>query len=246
VTNDHGNGHAELETTLTPGTYLIGLALCSGSTVVFVSDPVTRSATVMASKNPSQPHENQQGENSEVKENENDKEDIKSATAKGDIPAVVQWTDSSPSVTQVDPKFSVSVGKTSNNGLIVSISADNVTGSRVLLINLSGTSYTTDQLKTLSVTYDGNPISQASSLSQILNAATTDPARFIILVTSNGVQLLVSIPHFSSHIIQIIPGLASVGSFLAVNAPILIGGILVVSLLSAVVYARRRRFYSLF
>ncbi len=178
--------------------------------------------------------------------NENDEKDIKGATDSGEIPAVVQVSDSSASVTRVDPKFSVSVGKTSDNGLIVSISGDNITGSRVLLVNLAGGSYTTDSLKALRVTYDGNTISQASSLSQILTATPSDPARFIVLVTSTGVQLLISIPHFSSHVIQILSGLASAGSFLAINAPILIGGLLVVTMLSAVLYAKRRRFYSFF
>ncbi len=249
VTNDEGNGQAKLETTLSPGNYQIGLVLCSEGAPLaplLVSDPATTPATITQSTTSESETENQQGENvNEVKANENDEKDIKSATDNKEIPALVQVSGSSASVTQLDPKFSVSVGKTSNNGLIVSISANNVTGSRVLLFNLTAGSYTTDSLKSLVVTFDGNRISQASSLSQILSATPSDPARFIVLVTSAGVQLLVSIPHFSSHVIQILSGLASAGSFLAINAPILIGGILVVTMLSAVLYAKRRRFYSL-
>ncbi len=247
VTSEKGNGHAELETTLSAGNYLIGLVLCSDSKALLVSDPATRSATITQSTAGQSETENQQGENvQEHTANENDEKDIKGASDGGQIPGVVQVSDSSASVTKVDPKFSISVGKTSNNGLIVSISADNVTGSRVLLVNLTGSSYTTDSLKTLRVTYDGKTISQASSLSQILRATPSDPARFIVLVTSAGVQLLVSIPHFSSHVIQIFSGLARAGSFLAINLPILIGGVLVVSMLFAALYAKRRRFYNLF
>ncbi len=173
--------------------------------------------------------------------NQQEEDDIKSATDSKEIPAVVQVSGSSASVTQVDPTFTVSVGKTHGNGVIVSISGENVTGPRVLLVNLTGASYTTDSLKSLMVTYDGNVISQASSLSQVLNSSPSDPARFIVLVTSSSVQLLVSIPHFSSHVIQIISGVAGAGSLLAINAPILVGAILVGTMLVGVLYAKRRR-----
>ncbi len=244
VTSDHGNGHAELETTLQLGSYQIGILICSKgppSTPLLVSDPATSPATITQTTAESE-NANQHGENVQAANaNQQEEDDIKSATDSKEIPAVVQVSGSSASVTQVDPTFTVSVGKTNGNGVIVSISGENVTGPRVLLVNLTGASYTTDSLKSLMVTYDGNVISQASSLSQVLNSSPSDPARFIVLVTSSSVQLLVSIPHFSSHVIQIISGVAGAGSLLAINAPILVGAILVGTMLVGVLYAKRRR-----
>jgi hypothetical protein len=124
---------------------------------------------------------------------------------------------------------------------MISISAQNVTGSRVLLVNLTGSQWSTSSLQSLKVMFDGSRISQAASLSQILNSSSTDPARYIIMLTSSGLQLLISIPHFSLHTIQLIPTVASTMDFTSLYGGILVGVLVVLAALSVAVYSKRVR-----
>jgi len=135
------------------------------------------------------------------------------------------------------------VGKYQDSGLLVSISG-NATGSRVVMINLTRDASPNFGSGALLVTLDGTPIQQASSFLQVLRAQPTDPARYIILSTSSGWQVLVSIPHFSLHTLAILPVVASaISNILMVDAPLLALSILAVSSLFAIAYARRPRAY---
>ena len=51
--------------------------------------------------------------------------------------------------------------------------------------------------------YDGKPISPAPNMDAILHAKSTDNPSFAIVVTQSGVQVLVLVPHFSTHSITI-------------------------------------------
>ncbi len=138
-----------------------------------------------------------------VKEEKQDEDNIRQAEDTKTIPAVIQVTSSGSTSQVLDPRFSVSVGKTEGNGLAIFITANNVTGPKVLLINLTNSFDPTS--RSLNVTLDGKTIQEASSVGQVLSPSATDPPRFLIVTTTSGSQLLVSIPHFSLHIIQILP-----------------------------------------
>ncbi|MDG6966599.1 MAG: hypothetical protein JRN23_04010 [Nitrososphaerota archaeon] len=158
------------------------------------------------------------------------------------IPAAVQVTPLNSYSNVYDSRFSLSVGQQGNNGLVIAISGENVTGPRVLLVNMSRT----DPLAlypALSVTLDGAPVSEASSALQVLDPVATNPPYYVLIATSDSIQLLVSIPHFSLHLIQVAGVVvASAVSSLVVDAPLLLGSVLVVTLVFAAVYGARKRY----
>ena len=249
VTSHNGNGHVEAVLTLTAGLHSIGLSLLDTSTFtshtqVMQSDPATHGVTI-AQSTASGSTTSQEGAH-EVKTtsaNEQDEQDVNGALQDKTIPAVVHWSGSGASTSLIDPNFTVSVGKYQDSGLLVSISG-NATGSRVVLINLTRDASPNFGSGALLVTLDGTPIQQASSFLQVLKAQPTDPARYIILSTSSGWQVLVSIPHFSLHTLAILPVVISaISNFLMVDAPLLVLSVLAVSSLFAIVYAKRPRAY---
>lgn len=246
VTNSEGNGQAHLQATLQPGNYQIGLVLCSNGKAILRTDPQTRQAIVPQGKEGENETETEHHEQvNATHADKHDEDEIKNATAEKKIPAVIHVSNSGQMVTQIDPRFSVSVGKIGNgDGLLISISAENVTGSRVLLINITNGSIEESALKSLVVTLDGKQISQATSITQLFNSSQSDPARYIILLTSSGVQLLVSIPHFSLHIIQVLPGPIAQPISLAFDVTLLLSGLFITTIIVAAVYAKRRKVYS--
>jgi hypothetical protein len=161
------------------------------------------------------------------------------------IPVTVQVTPLSSSTSVRDSRFSLSVGQQVGNGLVIGISGVNVTGPRVLLINMSKTSPLA-LYPALNVTLDGVPVVEASSALQVLSPSPTDPARYVLIATATSIQLLVSIPHFSVHLIQV-AGIVvnNIVNTLALDAPILAGSLLVITLAFAGAYAARKRFFSI-
>ncbi len=253
VTRGEGDGEADLSATLSPGRYAIGLVLCSPNSPVLVSDPSTITATIgqateeteTSSQTHTSTHETETHNVHTSTAEEHDKNQIKGAENSKTIPAVVQVGNSGVYFKQLDPHFSVSASNLGKNGLQISISGNNIAGSRVLLINLTGSQWTSSSLQGLTVNYDGTPIREAASLSQVLTSSPSDPARYLILVTSSGLQLLVSIPHFSLHIIQIIPSVVTALSLLVANGPLLLTGLIIFSGFAAALYSKRKKFYAL-
>jgi hypothetical protein len=126
----------------------------------------------------------------------------------GTIPAEITVGNSTASALILNPQFLVSMNQiASNGGLQITISAlGNVSGPRLLLFNVSsGSIYFPSSGRTLAVVFDGQQISEAASLQQVLNTNSTGTATYVLIGTSTGVQILVAIPHFSSHVIEIIP-----------------------------------------
>jgi hypothetical protein len=161
------------------------------------------------------------------------------------IPATVQITPLMSSTSVSDSRFSLSVGQQVGNGLVVAISGENVTGPRVLLINMSKTAPLA-LYPSLNITLDGMPVVEAASALQVLNPTSSDPPRYVLVATTNSIQLLVSIPHFSLHLIQVAGELVhNVQAALALDAPLLVGSILVITLAFVGAYAARRRYFSI-
>jgi len=240
VTSDEGEGQAHLETTLQAGSYQIGLVLCVKGAPALVSTPTTLPATV--SQSAVHQSETDNGERAKVVNgNENDETQIEDAAKNNQIPAVVQFSSSGASVIQLDPKFSVSVGKT-GDGLVVTISGNGVTGSRVLLVNITKDSLPAIQSGELLVKYDNSTIQEASSLSQVLSGTGSTPS-YIVIGTASGYQLLVYIPHFSTHVIQLIAApLSGMVPALSVELPLAVAAVAVLSAAAAVLYAKRRSY----
>ena len=240
MTSDEGEAEVKVVgTELSIGNHFLGLILCTGGLPALVSDPQTRQATITARTTESETEETDQVNTKQ--EDKQEQDEIKGAEDSKQIPAVVSVSASGDALTQLDPKFSVSVSRPGDNQLSVSISGTNGTGPRVLLINVTKDAGALSSLGALSVTYDGNKISEASSLSQVFSGTSTSPPSYLVLGTSSGVQLLVFIPHFSSHLIELLASPAPLGTFIA-QVPLLLAGLAAVAAVSAVLYTRRKRF----
>jgi hypothetical protein len=158
------------------------------------------------------------------------------------IPASIQVTPLSSSTTVLDSRFSLSVGQQVSNGLVIAISGENVTGSRVLLINMSRTAPLA-LYPALNVTLDGVPVAEATSALQVLDPSTDAP-EYVLVATSSSIQLLVSIPHFSLHLIQVAGIIVhSIQASLELDAPLLAGSLLIITLVFAGAYAARKRYF---
>lgn len=239
MTSDEGEGHAHLETTLAAGSYQIGVVLCSNGAPALVTQPATEQAVVSQSSQSSQTDKNETGQ--VVNGDKNDESQIEEAAKSNQIPAIVQFSSSGASVVQLDPRFSVSVGKT-GDGLVVTISGSGVNGSRVLLVNITRDSLPALESGGLLVKYDNKTIQEASSLTQVLSQSGTAPS-YIIIGTSAGYQLLVYIPHFSTHVIQLIAApFGAMAPALSAELPVALAAVAALSAAVAVLYAKRRSY----
>ncbi len=245
VTNDEGDGHLHTELQLPEGTYQLGIVLSVSGNVQLTTHPEMQTAILSESASTKDESEGK-GENKAnhvVKEEKQDEDEIKQAEDSNTIPAVIQVTSSGSTVQVLDSRFSVSIGRTEGDGLAISISANNVTGPKVLLINLTNTFDPAS--RSLNVTLDGKAIQEASSVAQVLSPSPADPPRFLIVTTTSGSQLLVSIPHFSLHIIQVLPfaltNTPSPQNFLTTNGFLLIGSAIAIVAVSAALIVRKRR-----
>jgi hypothetical protein len=273
TTNRDGEADLHGSVQVNPGRYLLGLMVYDVSDVaafkaaspvlVLVSDPSTQLAMIVP---PSEGHGSASSPASGRSEGSTTQSSLSSTAAKAaktinageevetqiknavdslTIPVTVQVTPLFSSTSVRDSRFSLSVGQQVGNGLVIGISGVNVTGPRVLLINMSKTSPLA-LYPALNVTLDGVPVVEASSALQVLSPSPTDPARYVLIATATSIQLLVSIPHFSVHLIQV-AGIVvnSIVNTLALDAPILAGSLLVITLAFAGAYAARRRFFSI-
>ncbi|TRZ69878.1 MAG: HYR domain-containing protein [Nitrosopumilaceae archaeon] len=107
------------------------------------------------------------------------------------------------STTTIDNSVSVQTTSNTPDSLNVNVSAPSETGPKVIMFNLNATTINVANLKDLGVMYDGKLIQPAPNMDAILHAKPTDNPSFAIVVTQSGVQVLVLVPHFSTHSITI-------------------------------------------
>ncbi len=103
----------------------------------------------------------------------------------------------------IDSNVSVQTTQNTPDSLGVQVSATNQTGPKVIAFNLAATTINVANLKDLGIMYDGKLIAPAPNMDAILHAKPTDNPSFAIVVTQSGVQVLVLVPHFSTHTITI-------------------------------------------
>jgi hypothetical protein len=272
TTNRQGAALLDASIQVSPGRYLMGMMVydvsdaaafnSSAPVLVLVSDPETQVAVIFppaavgylstsTSSSSESPGTTSSSSASTVTQTATTinagsqiQAQIRSAVGNLTIPATVQVTPLSSSTTVLDTRFSLSVGQQVGNGLVIAISGENVTGPRVLLINMSKT-YPLALYPALNVTLDGSSVAEASSAVQVLNPVSGNPPLYVLVATSNSVQLLISIPHFSLHLIQV-AGLVvhRIATSLELDAPLLAGSILVVTLAFVGAYAARKRYFS--
>ncbi len=103
----------------------------------------------------------------------------------------------------IDNNVSVQTMQNSADSLNVNVSAPSQTGPKVIAFNLNTRTINVANLNNLGVMYDGKLIPPAANVDDVLHAKSTDNPSFAIIVTQSGVQILVLVPHFSTHTITI-------------------------------------------
>jgi hypothetical protein len=103
----------------------------------------------------------------------------------------------------IDNNIVVQTANLSANSVNITVSAANQTGPKVILVNLNSTTIDVSSIKYLHVLYDGKVITPADNVDQVLHATSSDDPHYAILITINGAQVLISIPHFSTHTITL-------------------------------------------
>jgi len=246
--DDEGEVEAEAGLSLAPGSYSIGLQVLdrstfSSPTVVLVSNPQTQTvlvAGVPQSTATSSTSTETMQQVSTVHGGETEDDGITTAIKNKVIPAVVDLGQFGSSVQVNDGNFSVSVGQY-EGGYLVSVFGANVTGPRVLLINLTSSQSRNLLSAPVSITLDGSAVQQGSSVSEVLGAKAGDPAMFILVSGPSALSLLISVPHFSYHVIEILPIITQAISALVVDLPVFLLGVAIVSAAVLVAYGRRTR-----
>jgi hypothetical protein len=249
TTDSEGETEAEGYISLPVGAYSVGLEVLdtssfSSPTIVMASNPMTQSVTLpvlVTSTSATATNSESTQTISTIRGGQTEDDGIRSAIQSNFIPAVVEVGVSGSSVQLVNGNFSVSVGRYSQGGYLISISGVNGTGPRALLLNATSAQSRGLFSGPIEITLDGLTVQQASSLSQVLSPKAGDPARFIIILTSASLELLITIPHFSSHLVAIEPIIAAIASTLEINVPVLVVSVIGVTALLATVYSRRTR-----
>jgi hypothetical protein len=247
--SEEGEAEIQAQYSVNPGSYSVGLAVFDLSTLHtkllgMASQPATLTLTVAQSQSSSSATtQSQQTESvTVVTGGRQEQDDIEKAIGDKTIPAVIQVGSGGIGYTVIDSNFTLFVGSLQGGGIQITISATNVSQPRVLLVNLNSSQYLNLQSGSLTISYDGTPVSQAGSVAQVLNPQPTVPPMFVLVSASAGYQLLISIPHFSTHFIQILPALEGlVRNLFAVDGTALILSLAVVTGVMVTVYSRRTR-----
>jgi len=90
------------------------------------------------------------------------------------------------------------------NRKIVLIVSSNMPKGKTIMIDLDSRSLPITKIEEVTVIFDGEKIEMASSLADVLNPNDDEKPEYFLLWGSKGAQVLISIPSFSAHTIEII------------------------------------------
>ncbi|MGA9228889.1 MAG: hypothetical protein WBV92_01950, partial [Nitrosotalea sp.] len=165
-------------------------------------------------------------------------QDISQAKANQTIAAEVNVGTNQSTTTSIDNNVTVQTTNTTPNSLNVNVTAPSHTGPKVISFNLNATTINVANLKDLGVMYDGQLIQPAANMDAILHAKSTDNPSFAIVVTQSGVQVLVLVPHFSTHSITIMNMSKIMSPTVPEFGPI-VGVVIIISVIGSIVISRR-------
>ena len=160
-----------------------------------------------------QPEANQEGideienennnEQATHEENEQITNDVENAKNDKTVAAEVNIEAGNVDMTSIDSDIAVHIDNSTNDEVNISVSAPDQTGPKIIIVNLNSTTIDVANVKYLHIEYDGRSIAPATDINAVLHPASTDEPTYAIIITQNGAQVLVSIPHFSPHTITI-------------------------------------------
>ncbi|HEV2192102.1 MAG TPA: hypothetical protein VGR54_00625 [Nitrosopumilaceae archaeon] len=136
-------------------------------------------------------------------ETQQDANNVDNAKKNDIIAAEVDINNNNIGTQSIDNNVSVKTEHPTSDAVSITVNASSQTGPRVLLINLNSTTIDVASMKYIDVRYDGNHITPAANVDAVLHPASSDQPHYAILVTQSGAQILISIPHFSTHNITI-------------------------------------------
>ncbi|MDH2906567.1 MAG: hypothetical protein PXX83_00525 [Candidatus Nitrosotalea sp.] len=141
--------------------------------------------------------------NATHKVTEQDLSSIESAKTNETIAAEVNVGIGNVDHKSIDSNVTVKTENFTNDSVAITVNASSGTGPKVILINLNSTTIDVANVKYLHVMYDGQLITPAANVDEILHTTSSDQPHYAILITQSGAQILVSIPHFSTHTITL-------------------------------------------
>ncbi len=177
-------------------------------------------------------------------ETQQDANNVDDAKKNETIAAEVDINDESVGTQSIDNNVSVKTEHHTNDTVNITIDASSQTGPKVLLINLNSTTIDVANMKFIDVRYDGNHITPAANVDEVLHPTSSDQPHYAILVTQSGAQILVSIPHFSTHTITV-SKINKVMPSIVPEFPSVYTLVLMISLLSIIVFSVASRKYTL-
>ena len=136
-------------------------------------------------------------------ETEQESSHIEDAKTNQTIAAEIEINNGNVDHKSIDNNIIVKTENSSNNSVNITVSATNQTGPKVILVNLNSTTIDVSSIKYLHVLFDGKVITPAENVDQVLHGTSSDDPHYAILITQNGAQVLISIPHFSTHTITL-------------------------------------------
>jgi len=194
--------HSNSSTTITISANYLGDSYHSSSSGASSLSETTSSTPLTTPSQPAPPLP-QSSPQGIVSATQQDMDNINKAKNNETIAAQINIINQTVQTTSIDNNITVSTNNTSPDSLSVTISAPSQTIPKVLLINLEDTAINVGNLKYIGIIYDGNPITPAVDVNSILHAKSTDNPSFAIIVTQSGAQILILVPHFSTHTITI-------------------------------------------
>ncbi len=124
----------------------------------------------------------------------------------GDVGAEVDIEDRDSSSTVVYDSLNISIEQVENNTVSINISSELSQGTTVSL-SVSSDILEVIQEENVTILFDGEQIQMADNYDDIMNPDDDDGgAEYLVVVGSEDVEVLVSIPHFSAHSITITTG----------------------------------------
>jgi predicted secreted protein len=96
-----------------------------------------------------------------------------------------------------------------NDGIVVSIDSEETEG-KTILVDIHNNALSISTPGDINVLYDGQRIDMAGSYADVLDPNNDEFPEYLVLVGATSIEVFVSIPHFSRHIVKIEPASSGV------------------------------------
>jgi hypothetical protein len=145
-------------------------------------------------------HNNEKATHNEDQQTNND---VSDAIENKTVSTIVNIGEHNQETKSIDDNIEAHTDNSTNDQVSVTVDSKTESGPKVIIFNLNSTTIDVSSVKFLHITYDNQSIAPAADINSVLHAKSTDNPSYAIIITQNGAQVLVSIPHFSTHTITL-------------------------------------------